>query len=90
MCEDSVFEEQEFEVIDKRGDGEINHPKHYTYGMIEVIEVIEAFGFGPDFCAGNIIKFVSRYKHKGSPLVDLKKARWYLDWLINHIEGTSD
>ena len=38
---------------------------------------------------GNIIKYVSRYKYKGKDLQDLKKARWYLDKLINEVENES-
>jgi len=40
---------------------------------------------GDDFCAGNAIKYISRYKYKGKPLEDLKKAKWYIERLIaNH------
>ena len=34
-----------------------------------------------NYLEGNIIKYVTRYKDKGG-LVDLKKAEWYLTWLI--------
>lgn len=57
----------------------INHPSHYTYGKMEVIEVIDAFNC--NFEQGNIIKYVLRYKHKNG-IEDLKKAQWYLDHLI--------
>jgi hypothetical protein len=63
----------------------INHPPHYTFGTIEVIEAIEDWGL--DYHAGNVIKYVARYLHKGSPLDDLKKARWYLDRLIEKMEA---
>jgi hypothetical protein len=33
------------------------------------------------FIEGNIIKYVTRYKEK-SGIQDLRKARWYLDKLI--------
>lgn len=58
----------------------INHPAHYTFGAIEVIDAIEAWGLG--FHAGNVVKYVARSEHKGTELEDLKKARWYLDRLI--------
>lgn len=64
----------------------VNHPSHYNAGEYEVIDVIEDWGFGPDFCAGNVIKYVGRYKHKDASLEDLKKARWYLDRLISFLE----
>lgn len=32
-----------------------------------------------DFCLGNAFKYLFRCGSKGSPLEDLKKARWYLE-----------
>ena len=62
----------------------VNHPKHYTVGDIEVIEYIkdkltkeEYIGY----CMGNVIKYVSRYKHKNGK-EDLNKAMVYLSWAI--------
>ena len=60
----------------------VNHPSHYNQG-IEVINFIESHKM--DFNEGNVIKYVTRYKHKNG-LEDLKKARWYLDRLIQSIE----
>ena len=34
---------------------------------------------------GNIIKYICRWKHKNG-VQDLKKAMWYLQHLINHVE----
>lgn len=59
---------------------QVNHPGHYTFGAIEVIDAIEAWGLG--FHDGNVVKYVARARHKGTELQDLKKARWYLDRLI--------
>lgn len=58
----------------------VNHPPHYTTGKIETIDFILDQHFG--YLDGQIIKYVSRYRHKGAPVEDLKKARWYLDRLI--------
>lgn len=58
----------------------VDHPAHYNQGVYEVIDVIEDWKLG--FHAGNVIKYVSRYPHKGTPLRDLKKAQWYLERLI--------
>ena len=60
----------------------VDHPKHYNSGKIEVIEYLKDQGIAEDFCVGNVIKYVSRHKYKGSPVEDLEKARWYLDYLI--------
>ena len=65
----------------------VNHPDHYNKGKIEVIDYIESLGIHEDFCIGNAIKYLSRYKYKDNPLEDLKKARWYIDYIINKLEG---
>lgn len=69
----------------------VNHPSYYTDGRIEVIEFIADKGLLEGFCKGNIIKYVSRAGKKSSAaltdsdkeLQDLRKARWYLDYLIS-------
>ena len=63
---------------------DVNHPRHYNCGNIEVIDAIEEWELG--FHAANVIKYVARHQHKGKPLEDLKKAQWYLDRLIKRIE----
>jgi len=64
----------------------IDHPDHYNSGKIEVIDFIKSLGIDEDFCIGNAIKYISRYKHKGDPIGDLKKAKWYINYLINKLE----
>lgn len=68
----------------------VNHPKHYISKKgIEMIDVIEAFTENLEGIeatdTGNIVKYISRWKKKNG-LEDLKKARWYLDHLIAHVE----
>jgi len=65
----------------------VNHPPHYNQGNIEVIDAIEDWGL--DFNAGNVVKYVARHQHKAEPLEDLKKARWYLDRIIEGFENGS-
>lgn len=62
----------------------VNNPPHYTQGKIEVLDFIEDQGFG--YLDGQVIKYVSRYRHKGSAVEDLKKARFYLNRLIERTE----
>ena len=62
----------------------INHPSHYNQG-IEAIDYIESHNM--DFNIGNVIKYVTRAKHKGTELQDLKKASWYLNREIERLEG---
>lgn len=71
----------EVEVAEKE---EVNHPPHYTVGGVEVIDFIEAKGLG--FSLGNVVKYVVRAGHKGDPLQDLQKARWYLERAIQKAE----
>jgi hypothetical protein len=61
----------------------INHPQHYNSGNIETIELIKDIGIAEEFCIGNTIKYITRYKHKENPIEDLEKARWYLEYVIN-------
>jgi len=72
---------KEYELIQGVND-DVNSPKHYTQGKIETIDYIEDMGY----IEGNIIKYISRYKYKGKPIEDLKKARWYIDRLIKKEE----
>lgn len=65
----------------------VNHPKHYNVGSIEAIELIEDQGLGEAFCAGNVMKYIMRYKSKGTPLEDLKKVKWYTERLISYYEN---
>lgn len=65
------------------------NPDHYKVGGIEVWDYMKA-KLTPTELAGavkfNVIKYVSRCDHKGK-IEDLKKARWYLDKLIQEIEN---
>lgn len=69
----------------------VNHPDHYKSASgMEVIDVIKNFTVGLKgivaVCVGNILKYVLRFPKKNG-LEDLKKARWYLDYLINYYEN---
>lgn len=63
----------------------INSPKHYTQGKIEPIDAIEDWGL--NFRLANVVKYVARAEHKGKPLEDLKKARYYLQREIDKRES---
>lgn len=52
---------------------------HYKNLPIQPVEFIERNNLG--FCAGNVIKYVCRYKNKNG-IEDLKKAKHYLELLI--------
>jgi hypothetical protein len=63
----------------------VNNPQHYNEGTIECIKAIAA-ALSPEefkgFLKGNIFKYIWREEHKNG-LVDLKKAQWYLERLID-------
>jgi hypothetical protein len=64
----------------------VNHPSHYTTGGIETIDFIEAKEL--DYHLGNVVKYITRAKHKGNELENLKKAQWYLNRKIENLTGS--
>ena len=58
------------------------NPEYYKNG-IETTKYILSHDLG--FCEGNIIKYITRYKQKDG-IQDLKKAKKYLELLINKKE----
>lgn len=70
----------------------VNHPSHYNMGGIEVIDAIEAWGFGEGFNRGNAIKYIARAGRKdpAKEVEDLKKARFYIDAEIRRLEKQHD
>jgi predicted RNase H-like nuclease len=68
-------------------DDMVHRPPHYRQGTIEVIEVIERLDLG--YHAGQVVKYLSRYRYKGAAVQDLKKALWYLNRLIEIEEANA-
>ena len=68
---------------------ETDKPKHYTEGPIECIETVNAMteqnGEGA-YHRGSIVKYLWRCFDKGDALNDLKKARWFINDLIERLE----
>ncbi len=62
----------------------VNRPDPYTVGEIEVIDFIEAKRLGPE--RAHVIHYITQAPFKGRPMQDLKKARFYLDRLIQRLE----
>jgi hypothetical protein len=68
----------------------INSPKHYTAGGIETIDFMRAKATTEEFHGYlrlTVIKYLSRAPHKGASLEDYKKARWFLNRLVEEIEN---
>ena len=69
----------------------VDHPEHYTAGKVEVIDILEqAVQDAPDPISGGLLwqtlKYLLRLWYKGNMLQDAKKARWYLNRLIERLE----
>ena len=83
-CPRAIFEEDD----SKKNDVKVNHPNHYCQGGIECSKAIEASmspeGF-QDYCKGNVLKYIWRWRDKAG-VEDLKKARVYLNWMIESAE----
>jgi hypothetical protein len=68
----------------------VNSPSHYNTKGVEAIKAIEASMSDEEYqgyLKGNCMKYMWRYKYKGKPVEDLKKAQWYLEKLIASVEN---
>jgi hypothetical protein len=68
---------------------QINSPPHYNTGGIECIDYLKdnmSFTAYKGYLEGNCKKYLHRWRYKGKPLEDLRKAHWYLERLILEIE----
>ena len=63
------------------------YAQHYSNNKLQATEVIMDNGHGEGFCLGNALKYILRAKHKESYIEDIKKAHWYLEYLIQRSEG---
>lgn len=69
----------------------VNHPNHYTNRSMEAIDIIEMIidiekNPKVSYAMSNVLKYMLRFRAKGKPIEDMKKARWYLDRMIKHLE----
>ena len=86
---DELFKESFVELHDEKD--EVNEPRHYNYGKYETIDVIvDTLGEyeAISYCHGNVLKYTMRMWHKGKPITDCKKARWYMNKMIELLEKT--
>ena len=84
-----MITDEEGEKMNKTNDA-VNHPHHYCQGGIETVDIIKAkmpITWFWGYLMGNILKYITRANYKGSQIEDLKKAAWYLDRLIQEMEG---
>ena len=77
--------------IDNLTQDNVNHPSHYNYGDIEVIDYIKQVANGytdhpyEAYCIGNVLKYISRAPFKNGR-EDLEKAQWYLNAALESYE----
>ncbi|MDW4367083.1 DUF3310 domain-containing protein [Staphylococcus saprophyticus] len=73
---------QSNDVQQRKRNDTVNHPSHYNYGDIEVIDFIEQVTkhYNPNvaYHIGNAIKYLARSPHKNGK-EDVDKARWYIE-----------
>lgn len=76
--------------VEKTLDDKVNHPSHYTYGDIEVIDYCDQVckQYSPELApyVFNAIKYLSRANHKGGR-EDIGKAKYYVQRLFDKWEG---
>ena len=82
---DSAIEQ----VINEEYEKDAINPHHYKVGGIETIDFMKAKS-NPEEFRGHLrltaLKYLSRYGQKDNELQELKKAKWYLDRLIEELE----
>lgn len=75
-------EEDTEEPVIQRITDTVNHPSHYNFGDIEVVDFIEQvtkhYNSDVAYHIGNAIKYISRAPHKNGK-EDIAKAKWYIE-----------
>lgn len=75
-------EEDTEEPVIQRINDTVNHPSHYNFGDIEVVDFIEQvtkhYNSDVAYHIGNAIKYISRAPHKNGK-EDIAKAKWYIE-----------
>ena len=82
------------DVETKLAEDLVNHPEHYkAKNGLEAIDMIAAFTEGLQgmeaVCTANALKYLCRW-HKKNGVEDLKKARWYINYLIEMKESSDN
>lgn len=69
----------------------VTKPQHYNNGKYETIDIInDTLGDWEtvSYCHGNVLKYIIRMWHKGKPIQDAEKAKWYLEKMIQLMHKT--
>ena len=73
----------------KKLEDSVQKPPHYNQGEVECIDALRSALTPAEFrgyLKGNTMKYLWRMGLKGSPLVDVQKAQWYLNKLVEDLE----
>ena len=85
----NAFDKDKFEVLEDDADM-VHHPSHYNYKSLECQDIISIMTEGLEgeeaYCLGCAIKYLYRYPKKGKPIEDLRKAKTYIDMIIDITE----
>lgn len=63
----------------------ISHPAHYCFSKYEPKDVIREWNL--NFNLGNAVKYIARAGKKDDILQDLRKAKQYIEFEIEYLEG---
>ena len=80
---DRLREMGRFDLVKKKIGTVGDPPPHYS-GGIEPIKFIQSHGM--DYATGAAVKYLVRFRHKGTPLEDLMKCKAYIDLLLSELE----
>jgi len=72
----------------KKKEADATNPSHYKDVGIDALTVMALNNQDYDFCLGNVLKYAMRAQHKNGT-EDLRKARWYLTYMIGRSYGMS-
>ena len=69
---------------------DVKNQQHYaqTVQPIEYMEITMTPEQYEGYLLGNVIKYISRYRHKNG-IEDLLKGKVYISWLVDHVSDTS-
>ena len=79
IIEENLSDDKVFDAVRK--------PAHYNNGSMECIDAIRGMLSHEEYIGylrGNSLKYRWRFRYKGKPIEDLRKARWYEDRLLNY------
>jgi len=72
------------------------NPTHYNVPGTDkqLIHVLEAASWDYEpwdfFLWASVMQYIMRWRYKGTPIADLRKARVYLDWLLESVETNGE